>query len=251
MIITSLFLHSISFTHHYSYGRRISTNVMKLSSVKNYLSIISPCVYEEDIKKSKFIAHVSSATTIEQALMTLDVIKDTKATHNCWAFRSLNYERCSDDGELSGTAGRPILASITAENVTNCMVIVTRHFGGIKLGSGGLTRAYASVAREGVKRAEKIVVVPCVNIKLYAPIDELGNLYQAIRVVESCRGDVERIHEEYLEMDAHFFCEDIHACTEVVSAISISMRCSNEAVGLLHSHVSNLCKGRSRIVMDD
>ena len=77
-------------------------------------------------------------------------MKDPKASHNCWAFRSQTYERQSDDGEPSGTAGRPILAAIEKENVYDAVVVVVRHFGGVKLGTGGLVRAYGSGIQIGL-----------------------------------------------------------------------------------------------------
>lgn len=106
-------------------------------------------------KKSKFYGYkleCQSENEIKDALAWLKK-EHKKATHICWAGRMTNpfYERAVDDGEPSGTAGRPILSVMQKKNINNACIFVVRYFGGIKLGAGGLVRIYAKVASELLK----------------------------------------------------------------------------------------------------
>ena len=112
--------------------------------------------YEE--KKSRFIAYVSPASSEEEAVSFIDSIikKHYDARHNCPAFiigTNSQLTRCSDDGEPSGTAGKPILEVLMGAGITNVVVVVTRYFGGTLLGTGGLVRAYTQAVQEGLKDA--------------------------------------------------------------------------------------------------
>ena len=105
------------------------------------------------INKSRFIAYKIDLTSVEQVKNEIEKLKkeNKKANHVCYAFvyrgETVN-EKCSDDGEPSGTAGYPILNVIKKKNLTNVLVAVVRYFGGIKLGAGGLTRAYTKATAE-------------------------------------------------------------------------------------------------------
>ena len=115
-------------------------------------------------KKSKFIANIFYIDSIEEAE---EIIKNTKkkyyeAKHNCYAYIVIDkdgniVERCSDDGEPSGTAGQPILSILKGNNLCNIVVIVTRYFGGILLGTGGLVRAYSQATTNALMQANYIV----------------------------------------------------------------------------------------------
>lgn len=103
--------------------------------------------FELEINKSRFIAYRLDLTSLEQVKPFLEQLKKEhkKARHVCYAYvynQEVISEKCSDDGEPGGTAGYPILNVIKKKNLTNTMVAVVRYFGGIKLGAGGLTRAY-------------------------------------------------------------------------------------------------------------
>lgn len=126
-------------------------------------------------KKSRFIAslyHVDSKKEAE------DIINDVKnkykdAKHNCFAFsvyeENQRYTKCSDDGEPSGTAGVPILNVINKNNLSNVLIIVTRYFGGILLGTGGLTRAYSSAAIEAIKKSN--ILIEQMGVKLIVEVE--------------------------------------------------------------------------------
>ncbi len=118
--------------------------------------IVRESTTEIEIKKSKFIANVKPVVTEEEAKEYINNIKKThrKATHNVPVYLlGNNYEvqRYSDDGEPTGTAGLPVLRMLMNEQVSNLAVVITRYFGGIKLGKGGLVRAYTSSAQKGIE----------------------------------------------------------------------------------------------------
>ena len=124
--------------------------------MENYKTIAQTGSHEKDIKKSRFIAHIAQVFSEEEANEFIKKIRQQEAgaTHNCTAFivkENVLIERMSDDGEPSGTAGYPILNVLQQQNLQNVAVVVTRYFGGIKLGAGGLIRAYSSTTAEAVK----------------------------------------------------------------------------------------------------
>lgn len=109
--------------------------------------------YEE--KKSRFIATIRKCESESEAVSFIEEMKKTywDARHNCYAFcvgARGELTRCSDDGEPSGTAGRPILEVLLGEGICNAAVVVTRYFGGVLLGTGGLVRAYTRAVKEGL-----------------------------------------------------------------------------------------------------
>ena len=112
-------------------------------------------------KKSRFIAQVFPVETEEEVATILEQMKKKywDARHNCYAFvlgEASQISRCSDDGEPSGTAGRPILEVINGKELTNILIVVTRYFGGTLLGTGGLVRAYSQSAQAGIM-ASKVI----------------------------------------------------------------------------------------------
>ncbi|KFI46437.1 IMPACT family protein [Bifidobacterium boum] len=136
-------------------------------------------------RKSEFIGDACHADTLAEALAFVDTIRERhpKARHVAYAAicggQGQMTERMSDDGEPSGTAGKPILDVLRANGLTDCVVTVTRYFGGILLGSGGLTRAYSSAASLAIKAAELARIVPCVRFRLtvqYPQLDKLSHL---------------------------------------------------------------------------
>lgn len=120
------------------------------------LTLKGPASFEETIKKSRFLTHAARVTSLADSLDFYESVRDPQATHNCWAWR-INFQvRSSDDGEPSGTAGRPMLNVIERRKLENVMVIVTRYYGGIKLGAGGLVRAYSGSTAKCLDRAGTI-----------------------------------------------------------------------------------------------
>ncbi|MGD6854721.1 YigZ family protein [Bacillus infantis] len=124
----------------------------------SYKTVKGFAEHEIIIQKSRFIAHISRAETEEEALAFIQEIKKAhwNATHNCSAYligEHDHIQKANDDGEPSGTAGVPILEVLKKKQLKDTVAVVTRYFGGIKLGAGGLIRAYGKSASEGINAA--------------------------------------------------------------------------------------------------
>ncbi|WP_061586810.1 YigZ family protein [Streptococcus oralis] len=147
---------------------------------------------QEEIKKSRFICHVKRVYSEEEARDFITAIKKEhyKATHNCSAFivgERSEIKRTSDDGEPSGTAGVPMLGVLENHNLTNVCVVVTRYFGGIKLGAGGLIRAYAGSVALAVKEIGIIEIKEQAGIAIqmsYAQYQEYSNFLREHKLTE-------------------------------------------------------------------
>ena len=132
-------------------------------------------------KKSRFIAHIAPAQTEEEAQAFIEKIKKQywDARHNCWAYSIGEKQpalRCSDDGEPSGTAGKPMLEVLTGQELHNVVAVVTRYFGGILLGAGGLTRAYTKGASIALKAGGVVEKVQGVKVSLHLDYDMIGKV---------------------------------------------------------------------------
>ena len=130
-------------------------------------TLAAACRFEETIKKSRFIAHAAPVKTQADTLAFYESVADPGATHNCWAWRIDHIHRCNDDGEPSGSAGRPMLAMIEGRGLEQVMIVVTRYFGGIKLGIGGLVRAYGGCAAKCLEQAEIVDWLPRAECALH------------------------------------------------------------------------------------
>lgn len=117
-------------------------------------------------KRSRFIASVFPVSTAEDALKIVADLKKQywDARHNVFAYALKNGEvRYSDDGEPSGTAGMPVLDVLKKQNIVDCLIVVTRYFGGVLLGTGGLVRAYTAATLEGIQNAEPVLLMPAIH----------------------------------------------------------------------------------------
>lgn len=141
------------------------------------ITLAEPYTLEQHIQKSRFIAKAAPVESPESALAFLRSVSEPAATHNCWAYQIGLHYRFSDDGEPGGTAGQPILRAIQAQGLDQVMVVVTRYFGGIKLGAGGLVRAYGGIAAQCLRAAPKREIVPLVRLQLEAPFELAGQVY--------------------------------------------------------------------------
>nr|WP_199044188.1 YigZ family protein [Dyella sp. ASV24] len=148
-------------------------------------TLAGACQHSEDIKKSRFLAQASPVQTPEQALAFVRQVGDPAATHNCWAYRIGQDYRFNDDGEPGGTAGRPILQAIEGQGIDRAVVVVTRWYGGIKLGAGGLVRAYGGTAAECLRRAERLPIVAMARLSMRCDFAELALLKARLRELEA------------------------------------------------------------------
>lgn len=140
--------------------------------MEKYKTVLNQSSATYVVERSKFIAHVAHIESSEQAREYIDKVKKEywDARHNVYAYVLKNGEaRCSDDGEPSSTAGMPVLNVIKGAGLSDTVVVVTRYFGGILLGTGGLVRAYSKAAGDGIAQAETGYGENCTEIKITVP----------------------------------------------------------------------------------
>ena len=145
-----------------------------------------------EVKHSRFLVNAAAASAPEHALAFLATVAAADATHNCWAYRIGGDYRSSDDGEPAGTAGRPILAAIDGQRFDQVMVVVTRWYGGVKLGAGGLVRAYGGAAAECLRLAPRTPLIAMCEIEVHAGFEDIGALHAA-----SALHGADKLHERF------------------------------------------------------
>ena len=156
---------------------------------------------QEEIKKSRFICHIKRITTENEARNFIQAVKKEhyKATHNCSAFilgERSEMKRSSDDGEPSGTAGVPMLGVLENHQLTNVCAVVTRYFGGIKLGAGGLIRAYSSNVALAIKEIGIVHIKEQLGLRIalsYSQYQELPNFLKANHLQEQDTSFTEQV----------------------------------------------------------
>ncbi|WP_278913522.1 IMPACT family protein [Deinococcus wulumuqiensis] len=143
------------------------------------------------IENSEFLAFAERADTPEAALAQLATLRTRypDATHHCWAYRIGPAYRFGDDGEPGGTAGAPILRAIEGQGVDHVMVVVVRYYGGVKLGTGGLVRAYGGTAAECLRTAPRLEVRPRQALQVSVPFEHLSGLYHLLGTWDARRGE--------------------------------------------------------------
>ena len=147
-------------------------------------------------KKSRFIATVVPVETEEEALAFIESMRKKywNATHNCFAYAIGERQeilRCSDDGEPSGTAGKPMLDVLIGEELHNVAVVVTRYFGGTLLGTGGLVRAYTDATRAGIENSDIVEKIPGRRVDIAMDYTDLGKLQYMLAQNEVLTEDTE------------------------------------------------------------
>ena len=147
--------------------------------------IVRPQQAALEVKRSKFLASAWPVHSAEEAAELIRGASDASASHNCYAYKIGAQVKSSDDGEPGGTAGRPILSAIEAEGLDNIACLVVRHYGGTKLGTGGLSRAYGEAARACLREGERETVYPQKRVVLTAPVDFTGVLYEVLGRVDA------------------------------------------------------------------
>ena len=153
--------------------------------MSNYKTLHKFGVDEYIVEKSTFIGYAKPIKTEEEAIEFINEIKKKHkdVTHNVWAYtigENMNIQRYSDDGEPQGTAGIPTLEVIKKEDLRDVVVVVTRYFGGIKLGAGGLVRAYTKGAKVGIEAGIVIEKVKYSEVKIKIEYTQLGRIQNEI-----------------------------------------------------------------------
>ena len=157
-------------------------------------TIVSDITSEIIIKNSRFITvlvKIDDNTDIEKILSDIK-IKYPKATHYCYGYITENYKKSSDDGEPGGTAGIPILSLLEKENIINVLAVVVRYFGGIKLGAGGLVRAYTKSVKEAINVVELVELIPGYEVSITFNYDKQKD-------IDYLLGNYEIINKEFLD----------------------------------------------------
>ncbi len=156
--------------------------------------------FAQEIRKSRFRAAAAPIADAEQASGFIRAASDPTATHNCWAWRFGGEYRSSDDGEPGGSAGRPILAAIDGQGLDRVVVVVTRWFGGVKLGVGGLVRAYGGSAAECLRTAARVPLVASAVVAIDCDYATLALLYARLGEFAAVKLD-ERHHAAGATLD--------------------------------------------------
>ncbi|MGH8147554.1 MAG: IMPACT family protein [Rhodanobacteraceae bacterium] len=144
-------------------------------------TLAAPCSHAVEIKKSRFLAQAAPASSPEAAMAFLDSLRGNGGGHHCWAYRIGQAYRFNDDGEPSSSAGKPILAAIDGQGFDRAVVVVTRWFGGIKLGIGGLIRAYGGTAAQCLQQAARQPIVHITRMALHCDFAQWALLEGRIR----------------------------------------------------------------------
>jgi uncharacterized YigZ family protein len=166
-----------------------------------YTTVAGRGLAEITIKKSQFIANVAHVASEEEAWAFIEEIRTqhAEATHNCFAFKAGSIQRMSDDGEPSGTAGRPIFDVLEKQGLSDTVIVVTRYFGGILLGAGGLVRAYSQAAVAGVEAAGIARAVPAVDLRMKLDYGLLGKVQYLLQQKGALTLNTEFGHEVVID----------------------------------------------------
>ncbi|GAL22912.1 hypothetical protein JCM19235_3378 [Vibrio maritimus] len=166
-----------------------------------YLIPEHPVIFEEEIKKSVFITQIAHTPSIELAKAFVDQVKKqhSSARHNCWGFVAGRPENSmmwgfSDDGEPSGTAGKPILAQLSGSGIGELTAVVTRYSGGVKLGTGGLVKAYGGGVQQALKLIQTIEKKITTQLRL-----ELDYAFVSIAQAELSRFEAVEVESHYTD----------------------------------------------------
>ena len=180
-------------------------------------------VDEYIVEKSTFIGYAKPIKTEEEAIAFVNEIKKKHkdATHNVWAYtvgENMNIQRYSDDGEPQGTAGIPTLEVIKKEDLRDVVVVVTRYFGGIKLGAGGLVRAYTKGAKVGIEAGIVIEKVKYTEVKIKIEYTQLGKIQNEIMNLGFTVKDT--IYSDDVEIIVYSKVEDVESLKDRIIDIT-------------------------------
>jgi uncharacterized YigZ family protein len=148
----------------------------------HYRTIAARAEFRQKIDRSEFLGIAFPTTTEDEFMAELTRIakEHFDATHHCWAFRLRERARSSDAGEPSGTAGKPILNAIESADLFELGVVVVRWYGGVKLGTGGLSRAYRDTAAETLRVAKPLDRYVYERVEVAVPFDSFGSIYRVV-----------------------------------------------------------------------
>lgn len=176
-----------------------------------------------EIKKSKFITHIYKVETVEEIenILKKEREKYKDATHICYAYRLTTFEKANDDNEPAGTAGIPILEVLKKQNLINCLAVVIRYFGGIKLGAGGLVRAYSQSITECLKLCNIRELTKGYLINIYTDYNRIKELDYILRDMNI----INKVYDEKIKYEVKIKQEDLNKISnyhyEIIKEINI------------------------------
>ncbi len=183
--------------------------------------------HETTFKRSRFIARAVGLNSVDCADDVIAALSLTDASHNCWAWRFGENYRFDDDGEPAGSAGKPILMAIDGQRIDRVAVVVARYFGGIKLGVGGLMRAYGGCAAECLRQTPSAPVIEMVAVQVRIDFSANNDLHQLIARLHAAKlserfeanGLVSRLEVPVHSLDE--FCELLTDLTSGSAEIAV------------------------------
>lgn len=204
-----------------------------MSDTLNLTIAEKQAVYEQEIKKSRFILNIARIENEDDAQAFLEKIRkqERKATHNVWAYvlgETDSVQRYSDDGEPAGTAGVPMLEVIKNNQLHNVAAVVTRYFGGIKLGAGGLIRAYAGTVADGVADIGRVELVVQHEVLIEVAYSQFESL------------------KYWLEQDSYQILD-----TEYGSTVTLTVGVEATNIEKFENDVTNETAGQASLIVGD
>jgi uncharacterized YigZ family protein len=175
-----------------------------------YLTVAKPHERTEEVKGSSFIAFVTSIESLEEVDSHLQTIraKHEDANHNCYAYKLGQAMKFSDDGEPGGTAGRPMLGALQKRNLDHVLAVVTRYFGGTKLGAGGLVRAYSGSLAKALDEAGIMEIKDRVTLSFEVPFAVMDSVHRFAESVASLKREGLEYTEMGMRLAVSIFAED-------------------------------------------
>jgi uncharacterized YigZ family protein len=189
-------------------------------------TLAAPARFELEVRKSRFLVQAASVESPDAALAWLASLAERDATHNCWAYRIGQQYRFADDGEPAGTAGKPILAAIDGQGLDRVVVVVARWFGGIKLGAGGLVRAYGGSAAECLRRAMRREVITYAEVELACDFAFAGSVHGLL-----AQAGASKVGERY---DADGLHLQIRVPAQHLDALCVALRDATRGQATMH-----------------
>ena len=188
-------------------------------------TLTGPASWSEEIRHSRFFVNAGRADSQADSLAFFEQVRKADASHNCWAFRIGQSHRFSDDGEPASTAGKPILAAIDGQGLDHIMVVVSRYFGGTKLGIGGLIRAYGGSAARCLQLASIVELAVLHRYRLQVPFDRISKVHQLLN-----------------ELGAKKDSEDYQP-----EGVTLRIRISRDQLQPLQQSLADITRGKARI----
>ena len=188
----------------------------------SYKTVAKAHTFEQVIKGSRFIARVQQIESVEAFDAMLGEAKSdyADASHHCYAYKLLPAMRFSDDGEPGGTAGRPMLEVLEKRELDHLGAVVTRYFGGTRLGAGGLVRAYSGTLAKAIDEAGELLVKDRTTLVFEVPFDLMDSVHRFLATWTALQKGEMTYSATGMRLELSLFCEDEEPFKEALSELS-------------------------------